>query len=183
MKQTHHHLNSHYKKNQQGAVLIIALIMLLILTLLGVAVMESSVVEERMAGNSMDRNIAFQAAEAGLNAGEVRISGWVEQPIALNGVAPGQVSQLGAANPVVGSWWNTNAIDGAWWTANGNDTALDLARTRQDPHYTIEEYDKVCDGAVDPNVRKCKIVYRVTAIAWGGRNSSVMLQSLYTRRF
>jgi len=176
-------LSRSFVHKQQGAVLIIALIMLLILTILGVAVMESSSLQERMAGNNLDRNRAFRAAEAGLRAGEVEIAGWVEQPIANAGFAAGQVSQLNTS-----SWWANT--DDAWWNANATDSAIVLEGTEnpatnltRNPRYVIEEYDDVCDGAVDPSLRTCKIIYRVTALGWGGRNATVMLQSLFARRY
>ncbi len=56
------------QRNQQGAVLIVSLIMLLVLTLLGVAGMNSSVMQERMAANNQNGNRAFQAAESAAGA-------------------------------------------------------------------------------------------------------------------
>jgi len=55
---------------QRGAAMVIALVMLLVLTLLATASARMTLLEERMTGNTQDRNIAFQAAEAGLRAGE-----------------------------------------------------------------------------------------------------------------
>ncbi|WP_051074956.1 PilX N-terminal domain-containing pilus assembly protein [Thioalkalivibrio sp. ALJ16] len=51
---------------QGGSALIVALILLLVITLLAVAGMQNTVLQERMAGNMHDRNIAFQQAERGL---------------------------------------------------------------------------------------------------------------------
>jgi type IV pilus assembly protein PilX len=53
----------------QGAVLIIGLIVLLVMTLLGVTAMQQTVLQERLAGNLRQSNLALQAAEAGLQAG------------------------------------------------------------------------------------------------------------------
>jgi type IV pilus assembly protein PilX len=50
--------------------MVIALVMLLVLTLLATASARMTLLEERMTGNTQDRNVAFQAAEAGLRAGE-----------------------------------------------------------------------------------------------------------------
>ena len=47
--------------NQQGAALVVSLFMLLILTLIGVSGMQGTVLQERMASNTKDRSIAFQA--------------------------------------------------------------------------------------------------------------------------
>ena len=60
---------------QNGAALVTGLIFLVILTLLGVTAMQTSIMEERMAGNARDRNIAFQAAEAALRNAEADIFG------------------------------------------------------------------------------------------------------------
>ncbi len=56
--------------NQAGVVLVVSLFMLLLLSLIGLSGMQSTVLEEKMASNSRDQNIAFQAAEAALRAGE-----------------------------------------------------------------------------------------------------------------
>ncbi|MGD8589131.1 MAG: PilX N-terminal domain-containing pilus assembly protein, partial [Chromatiales bacterium] len=60
------HYHTHGLQLQQGSVLIVSLILLLVMTLLGLSAMQSSLMEETMAGNVKDRNLAFQAAEAAL---------------------------------------------------------------------------------------------------------------------
>ncbi|KEA64591.1 Type IV fimbrial biogenesis protein PilX [Marinobacterium lacunae] len=52
--------------------LIVALIMLLLISIIGVSAMQSTSMEERMAGNLYDRHTAFQAAEAALREGEAQ---------------------------------------------------------------------------------------------------------------
>jgi type IV pilus assembly protein PilX len=56
--------------SQNGAVLVVSLIMLLLMTLIGISAMQSTVLEEKMAGNFKDKNIAFQAAESALRDAE-----------------------------------------------------------------------------------------------------------------
>ncbi len=51
---------------ESGAALIVGLFFLLILTMMGVAALRTTTLEERMAGNSRDSNIAFQSAESAL---------------------------------------------------------------------------------------------------------------------
>jgi len=58
------------KQSQSGSVLIISLIVMLVLTILGVSGMKSSVMEEKMAGNMRDSQLAFQSAEATLREAE-----------------------------------------------------------------------------------------------------------------
>lgn len=60
-------------KKQSGAILVVSLIMLLLLTLIGVAGTQVTGLEEKMANNSRDQNLSFQAAEAALRAAEVKV--------------------------------------------------------------------------------------------------------------
>jgi type IV pilus assembly protein PilX len=62
--------------SQRGSALIIALVFLLVMTLIGVTAMQGTSQQESMAGNMRDRNLAFQAAEAALRAGET----WLNTP-------------------------------------------------------------------------------------------------------
>lgn len=70
MKPSFNPLRHHARRRQGGAVLVVGLIILVILTLLGVQAMRSNVLQERMAGNMRERNLAFQAAESALRLGE-----------------------------------------------------------------------------------------------------------------
>lgn len=54
--------NASFKK-QSGAVLVMALVMLAVLTLIGVASMESSSIELKIASNTQEYKIAFQSAQ------------------------------------------------------------------------------------------------------------------------
>lgn len=55
---------------QQGAILVISMVLLLVLTLLGVSSMDTTGLEMKMASNNRDRQVALQAAEAGLITAE-----------------------------------------------------------------------------------------------------------------
>jgi type IV pilus assembly protein PilX len=58
------------RNNQSGAVLLVGLIMLLLLTIIGLSSIRGADLQERMAGNLRDRNLAFQSTEAALRMGE-----------------------------------------------------------------------------------------------------------------
>jgi len=62
------------KPHQKGSALLVSLIILVVMTLLGLSAMRTSTMEERMAGNMRDSELAFQAAEAALRAAEKNIS-------------------------------------------------------------------------------------------------------------
>lgn len=53
---------------ETGVALVMSLVILLLLTIIGIAAMRTSSLEERMAGNIQDATHAFEAAESGLNA-------------------------------------------------------------------------------------------------------------------
>lgn len=57
------------RPSQQGAVLVTGLVILVVMTILGLTAMQTTVLEEKMVGNVRDRSVAFEAAEAGLQAG------------------------------------------------------------------------------------------------------------------
>jgi type IV pilus assembly protein PilX len=54
----------YYLDKQQGAVLIMALVMLTVLTLIGVTSVSTSTLELKVAGNTQQHDIAFQAAQS-----------------------------------------------------------------------------------------------------------------------
>ena len=53
-------------RRQQGVSLLVVLVLLLVMSVLGIAVLRSSAMQERMSANMVDRNEAVQAAETGL---------------------------------------------------------------------------------------------------------------------
>ena len=53
---------------QQGAVLVVSLMLLLVMTLLSIASMSNSIMQEKMAANAQNTNHTFQAAESAVNA-------------------------------------------------------------------------------------------------------------------
>lgn len=63
-----------YRREQRGAALIVGLIMLLLLTLIGVAGMRDTLLQEKMVASMRDRDMALQAAESALRAAEVALS-------------------------------------------------------------------------------------------------------------
>ena len=61
-------------KDQRGAALVVGLIFLLLLSVIGVASMQSTGLQERMAGSFSDQNQALQAAELALRHVEDRLA-------------------------------------------------------------------------------------------------------------
>jgi type IV pilus assembly protein PilX len=57
------------RRRQRGAVLIFGLVVLLVVTMVGISGQQGTILQERMAGNMRQHNIALQAAEAALQVG------------------------------------------------------------------------------------------------------------------
>jgi type IV pilus assembly protein PilX len=55
---------------QRGISLIVILLLLLVMTLIGLAVLRTTLLQERMSANLRDRSLSFQAAEAALRDAE-----------------------------------------------------------------------------------------------------------------
>ena len=62
-------------RRQRGIALIVVLLLLLVMTLLGLASLRSTLMEERMAAATFDRSVAFQAAESALREAETFVAG------------------------------------------------------------------------------------------------------------
>jgi type IV pilus assembly protein PilX len=84
------------KKNQEGFVLIVALVLLAVVSLLAVNGMGVTTMNERMAGNHMDRGRAYAAAERALtqaqdflrtNANQCLAAGCVGNDLSASGTA------------------------------------------------------------------------------------------------
>ncbi len=77
---------------QRGAVLILGLVILLVMTMIGVAAIQTTVLEERMAGNMRQRDLALHAAEAAVQAAlsaiESQDTPLSSDPTGTNGVWP-----------------------------------------------------------------------------------------------
>lgn len=160
-------------QRQRGAALAIGLIVLVLLTLIGVTGMQASTLEERMAGNELDRNEAFQAAEASLRGAE---------DFLINGVLPqfnGQNGYYEPANPAGAPVWETTT-----WS---NNDSVDYSRNigNAQARYIMEEIgvsdDVGVSLAADTPVEQVTF-YRVTARGEGASGTSlVMLQTVYKR--
>ncbi len=174
---------------QSGAVLVVSLIILLLLTMLGVTSMESTVLQEKMAGNSNDYNRALQAAEVGLREGENWISDLSSAPAASGSPTSTEVWFLDgpAETGYTTMWWDhVHQADVDWWPNNAVQSTATLENVTTEPYYVNEELSFVKDSltvgtSADTSGRS---VFRVTSRGSGGNDLTVvLLQSTYSRRF
>lgn len=148
--------------SQRGVTLIVALIFLAILMLLGVTVAQTTSMEERMAGNTRDRDLALQSAEAALEDAQTDLLGYLANP--FDGSTPGLMA-FDSANANDSAYWN--AYD---WAGASQEASVDLDLVAEQPKYVIEKL---------PDVATTKR-FRITARGVGSStNTVVILQAGY----
>jgi type IV pilus assembly protein PilX len=97
-------------KKEHGFVLIVALMLLAIVTILVVNSMRSTTMNEKMAGNYMDRTRAYQAAEQGVRQAQALLQNNADS--CLEGCTNANVVGTGAAVDEIPSVWSDiNAAD------------------------------------------------------------------------
>ncbi len=172
---------------QRGAVLVVSLILLLIMTILALAASQSTRMQERMAGNMRDSDLAFQSAEASLREAEMTISKWPSQPVAC-AAPPCNVFQLNVLPPNLGyqnqPWWHTNGRQYAQPTA-GTVVANTIPKVSEDPRSVIEEIGVISDSLTRGyGVPATRTFYRNTAHGSGGtQTAEAVVESTFTRRY
>jgi type IV pilus assembly protein PilX len=167
---------------QKGAALVVALLMLLVMTVLGIASMGVTRMEERMAGNARDMDLAFQGAEAGLRDSEERIRLMTTRPNTCS-TAPCAIWQQNQwtidLRDQLLSWWQTNA------TEYGTAGAREVVDTTRDPLILTEDLGFVPDSlTVGHGPPEGRSFYKITSNSSGASDTAnAVLESTYTRRF
>ena len=170
--------------NENGAALISGLLLLLVLTILGVASMQGTTLQERMAGNLEQQDRAFQRAEAGLRDAERWLATTLVSPSEF-GNSGGLYSPMDPGDPPWKSpdFWKTTSNYVTYKRADhfGN---LPLGDR---PRYIIELLDAVKDADADSEAFTSTegfgtYVYRITSrgVSPNGR-AVVLLQTTYVR--
>lgn len=181
-------LNQHYKiKNQRGSILIVSLMILVVLTMIGVSSMTSSSLQERMAGNFRDRQIAFQAAEMTLAyAEEFARNNINSASIFTDTGTDGYYTKYNGPT-------NLSAFDSTWWTSTkSRELPTTISQVRTQPRFVIEyrgdvgvtEGTSINVGGYGESTGGGLIAnFRVTVRATGlSDNTQVFLQSNYGKR-
>lgn len=163
---------------QRGATLIVVLILLLVMTLLALASMRGTLLEERMSANQRDRSLSFQAVEAALREGEAIAA---QKQIYAAGCANGR---CGIPDPQAAPVWTSEDVWAAAPVAQtqlGDQTAqpkyiIELLATNVPPKGTCTTTGDVSltSGCTGTEYR-----YRITARSQANDRAEVLLQSTY----
>lgn len=178
-------------KKQQGAVLVMSLLMLFVLTLIGVSSFNTTTMEEKMSGNSRNRQLAFQAAETAVSDAERFIKDNVNNPVAQFTATGGTggLYNLGNGPSTI------NATDKSWWSGitKRTYTATMQGDISAPPIYTIEYLGEtkgnsptegnILGGEAGAGSGGSIHAFRITVRGTGlTDNSVVVIQSHYGKR-
>lgn len=183
----------------RGFSLLVILMMMVALSMLALAGMNSSIVQERMVSNARDRHVALQAAEAAIRDAELDIENNPDAAIGfrtdcLDGLCISRSDT--AVNPHSAPVWQT--IDWATTRAYGSRTGAtallgpDNVALASQPRYFIEnlptlpplvgETAGIGGGWTNAPTSRAR-AYRITVRASGIRSATVvMLQSVYVKQ-
>jgi type IV pilus assembly protein PilX len=181
---------------QHGAVLIVALMFLIVLTLLGLSAMTGTTLEERMAGNNRDYNMALQAAEATMRDAEAdlknsgvtvgRTVNIFSFPAAAGCNTQGLCYTATETNQQYGSvnWSSTATTPYGTYTQTPASATATFPGVSQQPRYMMELV-QFADGKNKARVTGASTsvdayYIRITARAWGANPSTVVtLQEVF----
>ncbi len=166
-------------KRQSGAALIFGLIMLLIMTLIGVTSMGTSNLEEKMAGNTRDRVVAFQAAESALREAE-RVAQNNSASLSFDTNCTGGLCDCSSTTVICPEYWTDSTLD-VWNTAARHTNYVSTINLVTSKSKYIIEYLGQRVVPLDPVCNTCpKDYYRITTLGFGmSPGSRVMLQTTY----
>lgn len=178
-------LSTRAPKKEKGVVLFMSLVMLLIITVLGLSSVQTTSLQERMARNSRDSNLAFQSAEAAIKAAESIVNAYVVEDSfdSLVGSESGLFFETG--------YNSTQNWVGFDWESGNYYSAAAIEGTAAVPKYIVEVVKTVV--AYDDTLNLNNIgqdtgsgrthIYRITAYGTGGTsNAHVMIQSTFGKR-
>lgn len=177
-------------RRQCGVALVMALVFLLLLTIIGIAALNTTSLEEKMAQNIKDRNLAFQAAESGLILAENWVYTQIGKPVfpsTSSGLHLPDADSDGIEN------WEENIWSGSTVVTYPNTPSQSgggtLGKVNTQPKYIIEDMGEVSETSgslvMSSNYKgKGTTVLRITARGTGGTDAAVvMVQSTYARDF
>ena len=168
-------------RSQKGTILVLSLVMLMIITIVGTSAMDMTTLNTKMDANVRDRQVALQAANAGLLRAE-EIVDPLDGSFPIEGVSDGFVQD---ALPV--QWW-MNSASTAWGdsgaTIGDYRTSGNVLFVIDHPEQkSADSMDKINDlGKGSGGPKPMMMYYPITTQGDGAGKANVMLQSIYARK-
>ena len=177
------------RQRQQGVSLLVVLILLIVMSILGVAVLRSSAMQERMSANMLDRNEAMQAAETGLLVAQRTVilgtfNGMWDggQTFTALRTAAGKTCAANGycdrSDPAVAANWEAAPNEPMAWTAmaNGARYGFVVEYLGKAPGESAEVRG-LCNTSNAPRYQCERPAFRITSYGRGRGVAQVVLQS------
>jgi type IV pilus assembly protein PilX len=188
-------LRSTHPNAECGFALITGLLFLVVMSLIGVTMMNATRMETMMAGGARETNIAFQAAEAALRAGEQAVQD-TDDPDEFNG-SPGMLGESDNEPDFLET--DSTATDYAWNNTSSLRYSADTCpsasscypEVAEQPRYVVKHVDNIFDESAEKKAisiggyaqgahKVQSSVFRVTARGTSRDGSAeALLQSYY----
>ena len=178
------------RRYQRGISLLVVLLLLIVMSVLGIAVLRSSAMQERMSANMVDRNEAVQAAEAGLLAAQNNVIRGATFNAMWDGSTDFATLRTAASKTCAGDGYcdRSNPANAATWqTAPSSPTSWVTLPGGAKYGFTIEylgkargessEVQGVCNTTSAPRYLCERPMFRVTSWGRGRGVAQVVLQS------
>ncbi len=194
------HAHIAFPNTQRGATLLLALLILIMIMMHGIPTVMNNTLNERMSGNTRNRDLAFQAAEHALKAADnvlinsnpATVRQYIDAHIAsttLPALPTGLVLN-GETHVNTAAYWRDTF---SWYSDSAGTTCNRLSPADlsdeigyyAQPCYVIEKMTENCVDEATPVGSPCpadnyKYYYRVTARGVGKeRDAIVILQAMY----
>ncbi len=191
MKTRRFHFPQSGGRGQRGMTLLVGLVMLVLLSLLAIYGARTVIMENIMARNTRDRDLAFQSAEAAMRDAEARIAAYDasfagtglidHHPVDPVTKVPDDLDLI--VKGTTAAYWTGTYRWAAGNTIEMRDTDGSYSGTLSSlPRYVVERLPDISNGNTCPSSSATydRRRYRVTAMAVGrSADTRVMLQSEY----
>ncbi len=166
---------------QKGAVLATSLIILMIVTVLGVSVMKTNILEEKMVNNDRRHKEALHIAELALREGESEIDPDFDYSNVITTTSSTSGFYLASAAPSDG-WWNKDG-GGVDWD-NAVQVKTSTSAIDNPAKYIVEQLPihNSTKDSIETGTVQTRKYYRVTSRALiPGTKAKVMLQTTFIK--
>lgn len=174
------------RHRQQGSTLVVGLIMLLVITVISLSALQMTSLQERMAGNVVERNIAFQAAEIALRQAENKM-------IAANLFRVGDPGQYDTSSTLCSFCDDVGLASMTWASLTAGTKSKEIAyavyQSKYKPRVVIvQQTNQAQGGSLEAGIEKTVQTFKVNAwgvgmatLAGGEPAAPVVLQTTYKK--
>jgi type IV pilus assembly protein PilX len=185
----HNSTHSPGGRKQRGWVLVIGLVVLVMLSIIAIALMRTSLFEEKMVGANRDINLSFEAAETALRAVEIFLKNQPNDRLfnatGAGFYAEGAESANTEPDPFKNAWTDATSVSLSSLPDWNQPTGVTSA-----PRYMIKKIRETTSGAIDisgygeTDLTTKTVVFRITVRGTGGKDNTVtILRSHYATTY